>query len=157
LERDQVEEYRRILFEDLSKIKLTYYLNEEILNGTVVTKDLSQELINPLIKESSDNICFIGDINSEIFKQLKDSGINIPTKNIFKTINDIQGGEFEYVISDVFLEYKTEVSQFYGEESLNQVKTLYTLNTRAKKGLIIIDKDFSSIYGIENIRESNTA
>lgn len=157
LERDQVEEYRKVLFEDLSKIKLTYYLNEEILNGTVITKDLSQELINPLIKESSDNICFIGDINSEIFKQLKDSGIDIPTKNIFKTINDIQGGEFEYVISDVPLEYKTEVSQFYGEESLNQVKTLYTLNTRAKKGLIIIDKDFSSIYGIENVRESNTA
>lgn len=156
LNKTNVEEFNKNVQEKLSKVNLTYYLTEEKLNGTVITKQLTSELLDAI--KSSKSICFIGDETSKILDQLKSLGIIFKQdENLFNSIFDVQGNEFDYVISDVSFKLPKIEGNEYGDDAVNQVKLLYTLNTRAKEGLIILDKDFSQFYNLTNSRSSNTA
>jgi hypothetical protein len=94
-------------------------------------------------------------------KQLKNAGITFKDSDLFKTINDIQSKEYDYVIYDNNIIDELNAADidgnYYGDNVLTQAKSLYTLNTRGRNGVIIIDNDFSQIYPIQNNQYASTA
>lgn len=144
--------------QEYSTLELEYYLDDDKLNGTMVTKTLSDQLLSVLA--ASNSVAFVGNVDSEIMKQLKDAGLQfVPKKNLFNSVSDIQSKEFDYVICDTNLELNDDdfVGSYFGDIVLEQAKLLYTLNTRAKNGLVIIDNDFSQVYDCKNTRYPTTA
>ena len=116
----------------LSNFSFHYYLTDDNFTGELVTEELKDSVVKTL----SGTIAFIGDISSQAYQKLKGSGKDI---EVFDSLEKIQGKEFDYVVSDIDLEYKPieGYTEFYNQ--MKYLNTLYTLITRSRKGTILID------------------
>lgn len=116
----------------LNNFNFHYYLNDDNFTGELVTEKLEDNVVQTL----KGSIAFIGDTSSQAYQKLKGTGKNI---EVFDSIEKIQGKEFDYVISDIDLEYKPVegYSEYYN--ITRYLNTLYTLITRSKNGTILID------------------
>lgn len=151
---DQINQIQR---EVLKKLQFRYIKNEE-LTGDLVTKELSDDVINS-IKTSIDKldpnsktkVAFIGDTNSATYQKLVGAGIQID--QTFSEIKDIQGREFDYVISTLdWSNHATDSAPATYELS----KNLYTVISRGRKGTIIIDNGLSQfIKGSEEYNKDS--
>lgn len=126
----------------ISKFNFKVY-NHDVLNGDLITKDLSPELINKL--KSSKSIGFIGDENSPYLQKLKESGI----KPSVYSMDGMQGQEFDFVIID---QNWKKPNQNYDVKLF--LTDLYTTMTRATTASIFIDNGLSDIIG-KNISTNN--
>lgn len=158
--KEQVSEINSIINEQIKNTRLSYYLDENIFNGTMVNQDITDSLLEILKKSKS--IALVG--NSDRIKKLQQD-LNISKENVFddndslENIKKIQGKEFDYVIFDGNLgDPNNEDKIFNGDSVLNKLQAIYTLNTRGKQGVIIFDKNFDKYFnGLSNIKEFNTA
>ena len=133
----------------LSNFNFHYYLNNDKFTGELVTDQLD----NSVIKTLKGSIAFIGDTSSTNYQKLKSLGKDI---EVYKSIEDIQGNEFDYIIADIDLEYTPEegFSDYYN--LLTYLNKLYTLITRSKTGSILIDNGLTkSIKGSVQEQFSN--
>lgn len=165
------EKLQNYVNNQLRGVTLSYYQSGEVFNGTAVVEELPNEIFE-LIKAKYNGVeeskrygivAFVGDASkSAVAKKLKDAGIvwqeSGEQQNVFKTVGDIQSQEFDYVISDIPLKITPdEESNYFGEDALNLARKLYTLNTRAKEGIVIIKNDFDEAIGASVKRASVTA
>ena len=116
----------------LSNFNFHYYLNNDKFSGELVTESLDDNVVKLL----NGKIAFVGNTSSQAYQKLKGTGKDI---EVFDSIEKIQGKEFDYVISDIDLEYKPVegYSEYYN--IMRYLNTLYTLITRSKNGTILID------------------
>lgn len=122
--------------ESIDKFKVRAY-NGTKLNGTLYQKELTDDVVGKL----SEDIAFVGDANSQTLATLKAKGLN---PKVCKTVKDIQGSEFEFIVVDYNFkpdkklinhsDYKYRASGY-----MYWVKEFYTLISRAKTGSIFID------------------
>jgi hypothetical protein len=70
---DELEQFWPKAINTLHKFNFKVY-NHEVLNGDLITKDLSDDLINKI--KSGAEIGFVGDKNSPYLQKLKNAGIN---------------------------------------------------------------------------------
>lgn len=136
------------IIDDFSKIQLDYY-NGSTINGDFVTEKITDEVLDKL----SGSICFIGDKNSEAYRNLC-AKFGQDKIFIFEE-DDVQGSQFDFVIIDK--NWKSLWNNYINE--LNRVgsvnrykllydvtliaKSLYTLSTRGKTAAIFIDNGLS--------------
>lgn len=125
----------------LSKFNFKVY-DHEVLNGDLITKDLSPELLKK-IKGAS--VGFIGDKSSPYLQKLKEAGIE-PT---VLSMEEMQGEEFDFVVVD-----QTWVKPEANYDVKGFLTDLYTTMTRARTASIFIDNGLSDIIG-KNIQSDN--
>ncbi len=149
---DKEKELLSIIFEQLKNSKLSYYLDNNKFNGTLINPEANDQLITVLKKVNSEKIAVIG--NTDRIKKLVND-LNIQHK--FDSIEQIQGREFDYVIFDGIIEDEKEHNKYYGQSLLHRLQAIYTLNTRGKEGVVIFDDTFSKIFPeLSNVKEFNT-
>lgn len=132
------------IIDDFSKIQLDYY-NGSTINGDFVTEKMTDEVLDKL----SGSICFIGDKNSEAYRNLC-AKFGQDKIFIFEE-DDVQGSQFDFVIIDkdwksLWNNYTNELNRIgstHKHELLYDItliaKSLYTLSTRGKTAAIFID------------------
>ena len=144
----------QIFNEFLPKFQLKYHIGTD-LSGELITKTISPEVIE-ILKNNKDSqgkqkeVAFIGEpgVESELYKQLISAGVVLTP---IMSIADIQGREYDYVISDLDWDYNIKDS----EPTLARfLRNLYTVITRSKKGTILIDNHLSD--KIKNKQDSLT-
>lgn len=155
LTEDELAQFWPKVKNTMSKFNFKVY-NFDELNGDLITKDLSTELIEKLktpkiIKENGEEkqvtptIGFIGDVSSVYLQKLKDAGI---TPEVL-SMDEMQGKEFDFVVID----HKWQDPPLNDNIKLF-LTDLYTTMTRARTASIFIDDGLSSIIG-ENVITSN--
>ena len=139
----------------ISKFNFKVYNHDEI-NGDLITKELSPELIEKLKvpkvvvengeeKQKTPTVGFIGDVSSAYLQKLKDAGI---TPEVL-SMNEMQGREFDFVVID----QKWKVPP--ANDNIKLFLTdLYTTMTRATTASIFIDDGLSQVIG-ENVFTNN--
>lgn len=136
-----MDEFSRSKMKD---IRLVFY-NQEQLNGTAVTKQLSEKVIQNL-KDENKEVAYVGEKDSDIAKQLTDAGI----KFILLDEEQLQGQEFDFLIYDKQWKYDLSDEKsgitFAGWTGYNLIKKLYTVVSRMQQGGIIIDKGFTDLF-----------
>ena len=125
----------------LSKFNFKVY-NHDVLNGDLITKDLSPELLKK-IKGAS--VGFIGDKSSPYLQKLKEAGI----ESVVLSMDEMQGEEFDFVVVD---QPWTKPNADYGVKVF--LTDLYTTMTRARTASIFIDNGLSDIIG-KNVHSDN--
>ena len=133
----------------LNNFNFHYYLNNDKSTGELITESLDDNVVKLL----NGKIAFVGNTSSQAYQKLKGTGKDI---EVFDSIEKIQGKEFDYVISDIDLEYKPEegYSEYYN--IMRYLNTLYTLITRSKNGTILIDNGLTkTIKGSVSEQYSN--
>ena len=122
----------------LSNFNFHSYLNDDKFTGELVTDQLNDNIV----KKLNGSIAFVGNTSSQAYQKLKGTGKNI---EVFDSIEKIQGKEFDYVVSDVNLEFKPieGYSEYYN--LTRYLNTLYTLITRSKNGTILIDNGLTKV------------
>lgn len=123
--------------------------NQDTLNGDLITNIISPELVQKL-KLSGASVGFVGNINANSFKVLKDGGI----EPVVLEPTDVQGQEFDYIVVDKDWKYDEEKSTPY--QTFNFLQDLYTMISRGKNGSILIDNGLSKLIG-SNKEEFHTA
>lgn len=133
----------KALKEGLPKFKFRYYL-KETFSGEMITDSVNPEVIK-VLKNNVDEqgkqkkVAFLGKPeDSETYKKLTEAGVEL---EIFSNIEDIQGREFDYVVSD--LEWKIDLTDISAYHLSIFLQKLYTTISRSKKGTIIIDHHLS--------------
>lgn len=142
---DELITYKKpdLLRLQLSNFNFSYYLKDDKFTGELVTKQLTSEHIKTL----NGSIAFVGDINSDVYLKLKNSGKSV---EVFKTVDQIQGKEFDYVVTDIDLSFRDD-GKFTPEATLTiWLNNLYTIITRSKKGTILIDNGLTNSIGESN-------
>lgn len=133
----------------LNNFNFHYYLNNDKFTGELITESLDDNVVKLL----NGKIAFVGNTSSQAYQKLKGTRKDI---EVFDSIEKIQGKEFDYVISDIDLEYKPEegYSEYYN--IMRYLNTLYTLITRSKNGTILIDNGLTkTIKGSVSEQYSN--
>lgn len=143
----------------MSKLNFRVYNGEEI-NGDLIVPQLSDDILIKIKKKAAQkkkgpNIGFIGNKqNSLAYKQLIEAGLKEDEDFIALDSTQMQGREFDYVISDS--------PMTLNKDSLMQVQTfvkkLYTLMSRGREAAIFIDstvngenKPLSKIIGTNKV------
>jgi hypothetical protein len=139
----------------MSKLNFRAYNGEEI-NGDLIVPQLTDDILTKIKKKDAEkkkgpNIGFIGNKqNSLAYKQLVEAGLKEDEDFVALDATQMQGREFDYVISDS--------PMTLNKESLMQVQTfmkdLYTLMSRGREAAIFVDstvngenKSLSQIIG----------
>ena len=145
----------------MSKLNFRVYNGEEI-NGDLIVPQLSDDILIKIKKKAAQkkkgpNIGFIGNKqNSLAYKQLIEAGLKEDEDFIALDSTQMQGREFDYVISDS--------PMTLNKNSLMQVQTfvknLYTLMSRGREAAIFIDstvngenKSLSKIIGTNKVSD----
>lgn len=146
--------------DDFKQLTISYYDNTE-LNGDLITKSISSELVDHLPKEVKNKKLTIGLLGSE-----STSGYDLLKAkfgdNLILINNEValQGQEFDYIIIDTkWDEINTTNLDLQHATTLDFLKRFYTLKTRGKIGSIFIDDGVLSkiIPNTEHQRFQNTA
>ena len=146
---DSVEETKtvnqRLLDSDLKKFKLKYYFKDgQFYGDMIISRDITDQQINS-IKFNEDpknpNVCFVGNTSSEVYKKLKNEG------KVFdvKTLQEVQGHEYDYVICDIDWKNILGSNKSDFEKTLNFMQSLYTILTRSRNGTMIVNNGLSEI------------
>lgn len=115
---------------------LSYYEKDSLLNGNKVVNSVTPQDILRL--QSAETIAFIGDESSDTFRALKSQ---LPKLQAF-TLEDIQGREFDYIISSIPIDkYDSSKDLAY---KLNYLQKLYTIISRGRKGSLLITDNLKS-------------
>ena len=137
---------QRLLESDLQKFKLKYYFKDgQFYGDMIINSEITDDQINSIkwSNNSKPNVCFVGSTSSEVYKKLKASGKNFDVK----TLEGIQGYEYDYVICDI------DWKNLLGDSSKDPIKTLgfmqslYTILTRSKDGTMLVNNGLLEIIG----------
>lgn len=146
--------------EAFKQLKIAYYDNTD-LNGDLITKSISKELVDHLPKQIRDKKITVGLLGSE-----STSGYDVLKAkfgdNLIVIDNEValQGQEFDYIIINTKWEpISTKDLQIQHANTLDFLKRFYTLKTRGKIGSIFIDDGVLStiITNNEHQRFQNTS
>lgn len=150
-DQDAFISYINKIKDTLKNLDLRLYKETDI-NGYWLNPDLD-EVISKLPKNA--NVGFIGDESSEVFQKLKNLNI-VQEALTSKKIGDkpfMQGQEFDYVIVQDDI-YETIQNNY---TAILFIRKLNTLATRARKGVIFLDKKLTEIVGenkLDNIKSA---
>lgn len=142
MDYNSVNEHTSQLPNNIKKVeslRLRVFQNKDTLNGDIITDDISDEQIQ-ILKNNTDStgkpkpIGYIGSKDNTVYKKLEDAGLQIEQ---YDGIQNIQGSEFDYVVSTVNI---SEIPYNDKYEIQHYLRTLYTIITRSKKGTILVDK-----------------
>lgn len=145
----------------MSKLNFRAYNGEEI-NGDLIVPQLTDDILTKIKKKAVEkkkgpNIGFIGNKqNSLAYKQLVEAGLKEDEDFIALDSTQMQGREFDYVISDSPMKLE--------KDELMQVQTfmkdLYTLMSRGREAAIFVDstvngenKSLSQIIGSNKLSD----
>lgn len=161
--------FQDLLNTEKALANITYrYYNGDSFAGTLITESIPQDVIDNIKKDSGATVAFLGDTSSATYTKLKDVGITLRETgddiNVFKSIKDIQGKEFDYIIVDTSFRLNSLVNPTL-QTSENEarvrknnlelnIKQFYTAITRGKKGSVVVDSISSSV--LHNKQDMNT-
>lgn len=140
---DQIDEMNRFWNAERSKKYLKnfnfhYYLDNDKFTGEIVVDKLNDNIT----KNLKGTIAFIGNTSSENYQKLKGTGKDI---EVFESVDKIQGKEFDYLISDIDLNFNPIEGYSDQYNLLTYLNNLYTIITRSKHGSILIDNGLTNV------------
>lgn len=130
----------------IGTIKLNYFQTDNDLQGTKIGSELPQDIIDILKNKSS--IAFVGKASSSILKALNKAGVSISNEDIYEDVKAIQGSEYDYVVCDI--DWKTLYQlppKKKGQQYVEFLQNLYTVNSRAKNGVVLMDNGLLDLIG----------
>ena len=161
--------FQDLLNTEKALANITYrYYNGDSFAGTMITESIPQDVIDNIKKDAGATVAFLGDTSSATYTKLKDAGIALretgDDTNVFKSIKDIQGKEFDYIVVDNPFQLSAllnpilqtdETTAYMKKNNLEEViKQFYTAITRGKKGSVVVDSISSTI--LHNKQDMNT-
>lgn len=123
--------------------------NQEVIEGDLITSSITPEQV----KKLRGKIGFIGDISGITYKTLVDN-ITEDSSLTALSVKEIQGQEFDYVISDI--DWKSFKLNDPIGDSFIFLRNLYTVISRGRHGSILIDNGLTELIG-NNINSTNRA
>lgn len=132
------------LWDQVQNIRFRVY-NQGTIHGDLIT----DSLILDDAKKLTGSVGYIGDTDSETYKTLVSAGI----QPIVRTVDNVQGQEFDYVVVDKQWSIKDPQSE---SQIYRFMQDLYTMMSRGKTASIFIDRGLSTIIG-NNRNEYSTA
>lgn len=124
----------------MKNLEFSYYQEGNKFTGELITDKFND--FNSL----DGTIAYIGSTSTQTYQDLKNSGKSFET---FGSVEEIQGKEFDYVISDIDLkyDYDRKTKEWFALRSY--LKKLYTIISRSRKGTVIINNGLT-----ESIKQS---
>lgn len=129
---NELKAYWKSILLLIQKIQFRCY-DDDSLAGDFIVNTLSDNIINKL--KGSTDIGFIGSTSSAAYQQLIKAGITPKVRSIA----EMQGSEFEYVVIDQNLKLGDNAGALFF------MQDLYTLMSRGKTASIFIDNGLSKI------------
>lgn len=137
--KDEAEYYLGVL----NNLKFRGHLRTG-LYGTVFQKEITDEVLSKILDKNAE-VAFIGSENTATYTKLNSVSGRMKSLKVYKSVQDIQGQEFDYVIVDQdFAKEELEMSKSGPVQQklyykYLAIQKLYTLISRAKVGSLIID------------------
>lgn len=121
---------------DIPKITFKYYLDEKELNGEIITKTITNDLLQVL---QGSKVGYVGKASDSLYTELQNKGINV----VLYSEQGVQGKEFDYTIINSTWTAPTKDTSGY--EGYKFLQKLYTMMSRSRNGTIFIDNGLSNI------------